>query len=193
MRVPASWTLPAPRVMSRSPGLQRVADRVMGGGEIRQIGGRDVAVAFHRIDDGLAGDAIDGFFRGRIDIGDEDEIGGLQDFSEIIGERLGAGVAVRLEQHDEALRLERTRGLQGGGELGRMMAVVVDDAVVRGEIFGFEAPLGSGEGGERAGDERKLRAAAIGQGDGGERVEDVVVARDAELDVAERSRRFSSR
>ena len=113
-------------------GLQRVADGVMGGGEIRQIGGRDVAMALHRIDDRLAGDAVDRFFRGRIDIGDEDQIRGLQDFAEIIGERLGAGVAVRLEQHDEPLRLERARGLQGGGELGRMVAVVVDDAVVRG-------------------------------------------------------------
>ena len=73
-----------------------------------------------------------GFFRGRIDIGDEDEIRGLQDFAEIIGQRLGAGVAVRLEQHDEPLRLERARGLQRGGELGRMVAVVVDDPVVRG-------------------------------------------------------------
>ena len=38
-------------------GLERVADGVVGGGEIRQIGGGDVAVAFHRIDEGLAGDA----------------------------------------------------------------------------------------------------------------------------------------
>ena len=89
-------------------------------------------MAFHRIDDGLAGDALDRFFRGRIDIADEDQIRGLQDLAEILGKRLGAGVAVRLEEHDEPLRLERARGLQGGGELGRMMAVVVDDPVVCG-------------------------------------------------------------
>jgi hypothetical protein len=133
-------------------------------------------VALHRIDSVWPEMPFDRFFRGGIDIGDEYQIGGLQDFAEIIGQRLGAGVAVRLEEHDEPLRLERARGLQRGGELGRMVAVVIDDAVVRGEIFRFEAALGPGEGGERAGDQRKLRAAAIGQRDGGQRVEDVVIA-----------------
>jgi hypothetical protein len=84
----------------------------------------------HRIHDGLAGNALDGFFGCGIDIADKHQIRGLQDLAEIIGKRLGAGVAVRLEEHDEPLRLERARGLQGGGELGRMMAVVVDDPVV---------------------------------------------------------------
>ena len=166
-------------------GLERVADFVVGGGEVWQIGGGDVAVDFHRIDQRLAGNAFDRFFRGGVNVGDEDDVGGLQDFSEIIGQRLRPGVAVRLEKDDEPLRLERAGGLERGGELGRMVAVVVDDPIVRGEIFGFEAALGPGEGGERAGDEREFRAAAVRQRDGGERVEHVVVSRDAELDVAE--------
>ena len=103
---------------------------VMGGAEVGKIGGRTITLDFHGIHQRLAGDAFDGFFRGGIDIADEHQIGGLKDFSEIIGKRLGAGVAVRLEQNDEPLRLERARGLQGGGEFGRVMSVVIHDAVV---------------------------------------------------------------
>ena len=89
-------------------------------------------MARHRIDDRPAADAFDRFFRCGIDIGHENEIGRLQDLAEVVGKRLGARVAVRLEQHDDTLRLERARGLQRGGQLGRMMAVVVDDAVIGG-------------------------------------------------------------
>ena len=85
----------------------------------------------HGIDDGLSGNTLDGFFRSGIHISDEDEVRGLQDLAEVIRKRLGAGVAVRLEQHDEALRLERARGLQRGGELGGMVAVVIHDPIAR--------------------------------------------------------------
>ena len=86
-------------------GFEGVADGVVGGGEVWEEFRGDVALGFHGIHQSLAGDAGDGRLGGGIDIGDEDDISGLQDFPKIIGERLGAGVAMRLEEDDEAGRL----------------------------------------------------------------------------------------
>jgi hypothetical protein len=120
--------------------------------------------------------AFDGFSECGIDIGDEHQVGGLQDLAEIVGKRLGAGVAVRLEKHDDALRLERARGLQGGGELGRMVAVVVHDPVIRDRYFVSKRRLAPAKVESARATCGKLRAATIGQGDGCQRVEDVVVS-----------------
>lgn len=54
------------------------------------------------------------------------------------------------------------------------------------ERYLIKAALRTREGGKRARHQRKPRAAGIGECDGCERVEDVVMAGDAELDVAER-------
>ena len=148
-------------------GFQGVCDLVVGGCQIGEKGCRDIAMHLHRIDQRLARDPGDGRLGCRIDIGDENEIRRLKDFSEIIGQRLGAGVAVGLEEHHDTGRLQRTGRLQCRRKLGGVVAVVVDDAVGGREVFRFETALGTGEGGEGAGDEREFRAAAIGHRDGG--------------------------
>src|SRR6185369_16239660 len=45
---------------------------------------------------------------------------------EIIHQRLSARVAVRLEQHVDALKAARPRGRQSGADFGGMMSVVID-------------------------------------------------------------------
>ena len=73
-----------------------------------------------------------------------------------------------LEEDDEAGGFQRARGLERGGELGGVVAVVIDEAASGGEIFRFETALGTGEGREGAGDEGELRAALIRDSDCGE-------------------------
>lgn len=69
----------------------------------------------HGVNDGLAADSFNGKLAGGIHVSHEDEVRGLKHFPEVFRQHLGARVAVRLEVHDEALRLEGAGRLQGGG------------------------------------------------------------------------------
>ena len=64
----------------------------------------------------------------RVDVGEHDLVGGGQRVAELAHQVARAAVAMRLERHDDARRLRRASGRQHRGDLGGMMAVVVDHA-----------------------------------------------------------------
>ena len=166
-------------------GLQGVAHHMMRLVQAWQKFRRHFAVTRHRIDKRLTRHTRDRRLGGGIDIADENQIGRLQNFSEIIGERLRARVAMRLEKHDKPFGIERARSLKRGGKLRWMMPVIIDDAEICRQIACFESPFRAGKCRKCAGNQRELRTAGVGQGDRCQRVEDIVTPRDAELDVAE--------
>ena len=93
---------------------------------------------------------------------------------------------MRLHDRDHPARaaIGLARGAQHGGDLDRMVAVVVDhgDAV---RLAGLgEAPLHAGEGAQRAADRLVGQAHLLRHGDGGERVLHIVLAehRQAQVD-----------
>ena len=86
---------------------------------------------------------------GRIDVGHRDVVGSRERGRELGRQVAGARVEVRLEQHEEPRAGEALadRG-DGRGDLGRVVAVVVDDRDAL-ELVHLEAPAGAGEPGER--------------------------------------------
>ena len=166
-------------------GLQSVANDIMRFVQAWQKFRRHFAMTRHRIDKRLTRHARDRRLGGGIDIADENQIGCLQNFSEIIGKRLRARVAMRLEKHDEPFRIERAGSLQRGRKLRRVMSVIIDDAEICRQIACFESPFRAGKCRKCAGNQREFRTAGVGQGDGCERVENIVTPGNAEFDVAE--------
>ena len=65
--------------------LESVSDDVVSGIDIGEKLSGNITMNFHRIDDGLSADTCDGCFRCWVDIGDENFIGSLQNFSKIVG------------------------------------------------------------------------------------------------------------
>ena len=166
-------------------GLQGIAHHMMRLVQAWQKFRRHFAMTRHRIDKRLTRHARDRRLGGGIDIADENQIGRLQNFSEIVGERLRARVAMRLEKHDEPFRIERARSLKRGGKLRRVMPVIIDDAEICRQVACFESPFRASKCRKCAGNQREFRTTSVGQGDRCERVENIVTPGNAELDVAE--------
>ena len=86
----------------------------------------------HRFPD-LVGERVDGHagnrvLAGRIDVGEHDFIGERQRRAEVVQQLRGARVAMRLEHAQDPAGAGGARRAQHRRDLGRMMAVVVDDA-----------------------------------------------------------------
>ena len=80
--------------------------------------------------------------RAGIDVEHHDDVGARERAAELAVQVQRARVQVRLEDRDQALRLERARGLQRGAHLGRMVRVVVEDAHPAALSPQLEAPAG---------------------------------------------------
>src|SRR5712672_2048477 len=93
----------------------------------------------------FAGYARDGRLAGSVDVGDNQNVGLVERAREFVPEMLRARVAVRLEKHQETIELADARGFQGGADLGRVMAVVVDHGNVVDRAFNVEAPTNAGK------------------------------------------------
>jgi len=79
-------------------------------------------------DDERRGDALDRLLAGGIDVGEEDDVGGTEGAGERFSEIAGTAEEVGLEGGDDAAVGERrTGGVESGGDLGRVVGVVVDD------------------------------------------------------------------
>src|SRR6185437_1959547 len=99
------------------------------------------------------------------------------------------GIAVRLDDGDDAppapaftTTHHLPRGAQHGGDLHRVVALVVDDADAVRHPGRGEAPLDTAEAGQALADSLFGNAEFAGDGDGGRRVGDIVVAGHRQLD-----------
>src|SRR5258707_1389783 len=98
-----------------------------------------------RIGQGFAGYARDWRLAGSVNIGNHQNIGLVESAREFVPEMLRAGIAVRLKEHQQPIELADARGFQGGANLRRMMAVVVDHGNVVDRAFNVEAPTDAGK------------------------------------------------
>src|SRR6266481_9387283 len=70
--------------------------------------------------------ARDGRFAGRIDIDQHENIRLIERAAEFIPKVLGAGVAMRLKKHEQAIELAAAGRFERGADLDRVMTVVID-------------------------------------------------------------------
>src|SRR5713226_3606835 len=70
--------------------------------------------------------ARDGRFAGRIDIEQHENIRLIERAAEFIPKVLGAGVAMRLKEHEQAIELAAAGRFERGADLDRVMTVVID-------------------------------------------------------------------
>src|SRR5699024_1045552 len=132
--------------------------------------------------DGGGVDAGIGILPGRVDRHHPGPVRSGEGGGEVGGEGTGAREQVRLEDHQHAaptlLRLDDgAGGLDGGGDLARVVRVVVHDRDAARDAGDVEAARGPGEGGQAGGQRRRVEVRR-GGGDRGQRsqgVEDVVV------------------
>jgi hypothetical protein len=122
----------------------------------------------NRFSECLAGYPGDSRLTGAVDVGEHQDVGEVEGAAEIVPEVLGAGIAVRLEQHQQTIVLAPTRSLERGADFGGMMAVIVNDCNVVDNAFDLEA----------AADSREFREALADQ-----------FSRDAEIEGDRRRRR----
>ena len=93
----------------------------------------------------IAVGAIDRRFAGRIDVGDDHNIGVVEAGREIIEERINSGVAMRLHDGDHLPFCRGTRRAQHGGDFDRMVPVIVEDMHALPFARRREAPLDAAE------------------------------------------------
>ena len=92
-----------------------------------------------------------GRFAGAVDVHEHDSIGICERIAEIPCKGLGARVAVRLEEHDDALEVQCAGGGERRAHLGRVVGVVVDDGDSVDLPDQIEPAPHSGEARERSG------------------------------------------
>ena len=88
----------------------------------------------------------------RIDVGQDDLFGTLERLAELVEQLRRPRIAVRLKHRDDAPVDARPRGRQHGGDLGRVMAIVVHHQDAAGLAARLKAALGPLELAKRPGD-----------------------------------------
>ena len=144
--------LPAPRQTTTSPG--RATCQIMPGRSPGAMQRMDVAMAgaLHQADQHVAVDALDRRLAGGVNVGDQDSVGIDEAGRELVLNVAQPRVAMRLHDGDHLAAACGARGAQDGGDLHRMVAVIVDhrDAV---RLAGLgEAALHAAEAAERRAD-----------------------------------------
>src|SRR5947209_7896818 len=86
-----------------------------------------VPVRAQTLHQGIAVGTGDRRFAGRIDVRDDYGVGVVEAGRELLEQRCQAGIAVRLHHGDHLALARLARSAQHGGDLDRMVAVVVDD------------------------------------------------------------------
>src|ERR1700675_4555084 len=79
----------------------------------------------------LSADPLDAVFAGSVNIENEECVGVVEGIGEIVHERFGPRIAMRLEDHMNPAKAALFGGCQGRLDLGRMMAVIVDHTDAR--------------------------------------------------------------
>ena len=127
--------------------------------------------------------AFDRRFAGRIDVRDDHRVGVVEAGAELLEQRRKPRIAMRLH-HGDHLALGRfARGLEHGGDLHRMVAVVVDDGDAVPGAGAGEAPPHAAETCERAADRVIGDAELMRDGDGRRGIERIVPARHRQREI----------
>ena len=174
------YTSPQPRVITKSPS-RAISRRVVG--RLLPVGDeRDVLGMLEAVGDERAGDAGLRVFAGAVDV-EHDRLVGvlLERLGELLREQPRAAVEVRLVHGDDAaVADDGARGGQGGGDLGRVVRVVVVHAHAADGAVQLEAALGAAELGDRGERRGRVEAEADEHGERAGRVDGVVAAGDAQ-------------
>ena len=93
----------------------------------------------------FAGDVLDGRLARRVNFGDDQNVRFVERAAEIVPEKLRARVAVRLEEHEQALVTAAARRFERGANFRGMMAVVVNQRDAGVNAFDFKAPSHAGK------------------------------------------------
>ena len=104
-----SWILPAPSVITRSPGRACSSSQRARSSRRGDVGDVGVAGSRDRAHERLAGDAGDRLLAGGVDVADHDHVGVVERAREVGEQIAGARVAVRLERGDDAAAGEAAR------------------------------------------------------------------------------------
>ena len=124
---PAVHTLPAPSVSTTSPSRTSAASRSVADFRSPAHATWRWPRSRHRPRQRLRRDAGDRLLGGGVDVGQQEHVGLVEGLAEVVPEGLRARVAVRLEEHHRApLARAAAQRLEGGADLGRVVAVVVD-------------------------------------------------------------------
>ena len=100
----------------------------------------------------------------RVDVQHHDHVGVGQGEAELAREQGGPRVEMGLEDRQQPTVLERTCRLEGGGDLGRVMGVVVvDERTSRAPAQQLKAPTGPVKAGEALDRERQRRRRRAGR------------------------------
>ena len=137
-------TLPAPSVSSTSPGasVSSVVFTASASGPPQRAAA--VPVLGDRRGQPLGVDPRPRRLAGGVDVGHDHLVGVVEAARELVEQRLEPRVAVRLEQHDDPpLRDRLAQRGQRGADLGRVVAVVVDDQHAAGLAAPRHAAVGA--------------------------------------------------
>ena len=172
---------PAPRVSTRSPGRVRPATNGATSARVRTwCTGRSVPRRTARASRSVVMPGRGGLPR-REDVHEHDDVRGRQHRGEPVEEPGRPGVPMRLEDHHQpVVRLPAGRR-EHRRDLGRMMAVVVDDPHPGRRAAMLEPPAHPGEPPEAGRDRVRLEPQLQADGEGREPVQQVVPPRHGEL------------
>src|SRR5258708_1221609 len=109
--------------VSGAPLLQQVLDAFLHGVKIVDVLVTGFANGARKR---LARHSCDWRFTGCVYIEQRENVRLIKSTAEIVPKVLGAGVAMRLKQHQQPIELAAAGGFEGGADLGRVMAVVID-------------------------------------------------------------------
>src|SRR5215471_16622392 len=125
---------------------------------------------------GFSGNPGNRRFAGRVDIGDDQQVRLVESPCELLPQMLRAGVAVRLEEHQQTVKFTAACRFERGPDFGGVMAIIVDDRDLADRSFDVKSAAYAGEVGKALANELRRDVEIEGNGGGGSRVADVVDA-----------------
>lgn len=125
-----------------------------GGDEVVEDGheARGLAAGAHGVGEDAAVDAGDFRFARCVNLGEPEAVGVAETGGELREQAARAGEAMRLERDEQTPAAELFQRPQRRGDLARMMAVVIVDAMFAAAVEQFLPPRRAGETAEGAGD-----------------------------------------
>ena len=142
-----------------------------------------VAVAADPFSQGVLVHPFDRLFARRIDVGHDHAVGVGETGREVVHQVAQTGVAVRLDHGDDAALAHLTRRLQHGGDLDRVVAVIVHDSHPVHHARRRKAALDPAEPGQTLADRLVGYVQLARHGDGGQGVGDIVPARHRQVQI----------